>query len=225
MPGGAALGGGAAAPGTLVVLLGLATLVPLVFMSLTAFVKISTVLQIVRGALGAPSIPSNVVVLALSAALAALAMAPVGERIVERATPVLERPDLGSLDGLRALGRAAWEPLHDFLRANSAERERDRFLELAREARPPEERASVAPDSAAVVVPAFITTELMEAFALGFALYLPFVVLDLLVANVLVALGVAALSPTQVSLPFKLLLFVAIDGWGLLAEALVASYR
>jgi len=76
-----------------------------------------------------------------------------------------------------------------------------------------------------VLVPAFMTTELYEAFALGFLVYLPFLVLDLVVANVLLALGMQMLQPTQVSLPFKLLLFVAIDGWGLLARALVTGYH
>jgi type III secretion protein R len=76
-----------------------------------------------------------------------------------------------------------------------------------------------------VLVPAFVTTELTEAFAIGFLIFLPFLVIDLVIANVLLALGMQMLSPTQVSLPFKLLLFVAIDGWGLLAQALVAGYH
>ena len=76
-----------------------------------------------------------------------------------------------------------------------------------------------------MLVPAFVVTELTEAFAIGFLIYLPFLVIDLVVANVLLALGMQMLNPTQVSLPFKLLLFVAIDGWGLLAQALVSGYR
>ena len=75
-----------------------------------------------------------------------------------------------------------------------------------------------------VVIPAFLVTELLEAFTLGFAIYLPFLVIDLVVANVLIGLGMQMMNPTQISLPFKLLLFVAADGWGLLAEALVTGY-
>jgi type III secretion protein R len=82
----------------------------------------------------------------------------------------------------------------------------------------------VARDDFIVLIPAFMITELMEAFALGFVLYLPFLVIDLVIANVLLSLGMQMLNPTQVSLPFKLLLFVAIDGWGLLARALVTGY-
>jgi type III secretion protein R len=80
-------------------------------------------------------------------------------------------------------------------------------------------------DDLSVIVPAFVVTELLEAFALGFAIYLPFLVIDLVVANVLLALGMQMLNPGQISLPFKLLLFVAIDGWGLLAQTLVTGYK
>jgi type III secretion protein R len=120
---------------------------------------------------------------------------------------------------------AVREPLRDFLDHNTAAREKVRFLRVAQAARPQADRAGVAARDFAVLVPAFVTTELAEAFLLGFAIYLPFLVIDLVVANVLLALGMQMLQPTQVSLPFKLLLFVGIDGWGLLAEALVAGYR
>ena len=80
-------------------------------------------------------------------------------------------------------------------------------------------------DDLSVLVPAFVVTELTEAFAIGFLIFLPFLVLDLVVANILMSLGMQMLNPTQVSLPFKLLLFVAIDGWGLLAQSLVSGYR
>ena len=97
--------------------------------------------------------------------------------------------------------------------------------EIARAARPRAERAKVGRDDLVIVIPAVVVTELLEAFALGFAIYLPFLIIDLVVSNVLLALGMQMMSPTQVSLPFKLLLFVAIDGWGLLAQALVTGYR
>jgi len=111
------------------------------------------------------------------------------------------------------------------LRANSDAKERARFVAVAKEARPEADRASVQSTDFTVLVPAFVVTELGEAFAIGFLLYLPFLVIDMVVANVLLALGMQMLSPTQVSLPFKLLLFVAIDGWGLLARSLVAGYH
>lgn len=224
---GAPLQGGAALaePLTLVVVLAAAGLLPFAFMSLTAFVKISTVLHIVRGAIGAPSVPSNVVILALSSALTVLAMASVGSQIAARAAPVLENKQSDSLELVTGLARAAADPLRGFLEQNASDQERGRFLELAQNARAADASLPEAsPSDWTVVIPAFITTELLEAFALGFALYLPFLVIDLLVSNVLLALGMQMMNPTQVSLPFKLLLFVAVDGWGLLAQALLRGY-
>lgn len=211
-------------PIALVVALALVSLLPFLFMGVTAFVKISTVLQIVRSAIGAQSVPSNTVVMALATALTLIAMAPVGEKIVARTTPLLS----GKHDTTALIEKgidAVREPMREFLKANASEKERARFFEVARDARPEAERDKVGADDLSVLVPAFVVTELTEAFAVGFLIYLPFLVLDLVVANVLLALGMQMLNPTQVSLPFKLLLFVAIDGWGLLAQALVAGYR
>jgi type III secretion protein R len=213
-------------PMTLVVILGLAALLPFAFMTLTAFVKISTVLQIVRGAIGAQNIPSSTVIMALAGALTLLAMAPVGSRIEERARPLFEPgAQADTSTWVIALAQATREPMRDFLSANTSAREKNRFFEIARAARPPAERDSVGRTDFVILVPAFVVSELIAAFALGFALYLPFLVIDLVVSNVLLALGMQMMNPTQVSLPFKLLLFVAIDGWGQLAQALVTGYR
>jgi type III secretion protein R len=212
-------------PVALIIALALVSLAPFVFMSLTAFLKISTVLHIVRGAIGAQNVPSNTVVMALSAALALVAMAPVGSRIADRAAPVLADPAASDTAVLvRGLVDATQEPMRAFLKANASPTERNRFYEVARAARPEKERGEVGRDDVLVLIPAFMVTELMEAFALGFIIYLPFLIIDLVVANVLLSLGMQMLSPTQVSLPFKLLLFVAVDGWGLLARALVTGY-
>lgn len=213
-------------PLALVVALALVALLPFVFMSVTAFVKISTVLQIVRGAIGAQSVPSSTVVLALASALTLLAMAPVGQRIADRAAPLLAAPKTpdtltlvqGGIDAFR-------EPIRDFLKANASPVEKERFLAVAQKARPEPDRAAVTVDDLTVLIPSFIVTELGEAFAIGFLIYLPFLVIDLVVANILLALGMQMLSPTQVSLPFKLLLFVAIGGWGLLSQALASGYH
>lgn len=213
-------------PLALVVALALVSLLPFVFMSVTAFVKISTVLQITKSALGAQSVPSNTVIMALAAALTLLAMAPVGQRIADRAAPLVadSRPKDTSVLITKGID-AVREPMRDFMKANASERERARFYRVAVEARPEAERSKVGQDDISVLVPSFVVTELTEAFAIGFLIFLPFLVIDLVVSNVLLALGMQQLNPTQVSLPFKLLLFVAIDGWGLLAQALVSGYR
>ncbi len=213
-------------PIVLVVALALVSLLPFAFMTVTAFVKIATVLQIVRSAIGAQSVPSNTVIMALAGALTLIAMAPVGDRILARAGPLLSGKDAGDTVAMVDRGiDAVREPMRDFLRANASDTERTRFLEVARDARAPAERAAVGPDDLTVLVPAFVVTELGEAFAIGFLVFLPFLVIDLVVSNVLLALGMQMMSPTQVSLPFKLLLFVVIDGWGLLARSLVAGYH
>ena len=196
-------------------------------MGVTAFVKISTVLQIVRSAIGAQSVPSNTVIMALATALTLIAMAPVGQRILDRTMPLVQSRT--AKDDTTALVEkgidAVREPMREFLEKNASEKERARFLVVAKNARPEAERAKVTASDLSVLVPAFVVTELTEAFAIGFLVYLPFLIIDLVVANVLLALGMQMLNPTQVSLPFKLLLFVAIDGWGLLAQALVSGYR
>ena len=211
-------------PLLLVVGLALVALLPFAFMAVTAFLKISTVLQIVRGAIGAQNIPSNAVVMALSLVLTLIAMAPVGSRIADRAEPLLDEADQATSELVTTAFEAVVEPVRDFLAANVSQRERARFYELARRSRPEAERDRVDSGDLLVLVPAFMVTELIEAFALGFAIYLPFLVIDLVVANVLLSLGMQMMNPTQVSLPFKLLLFVAVDGWGLLSQALVTGY-
>ena len=212
-------------PIALILALGLASILPFAFMTLTAFVKISTVLQIVRGAIGAQNVPSNTLIMALAAALTLVAMAPVGSRIADRAAPFLEQPGRDTASWVIGMIEATREPLRDFLAANASPREQTRFFELARSSRPEAERGAVGRRDFIVVIPAFVVTELLEAFALGFAIYLPFLIIDLVISNVLLALGMQMMSPNQVSLPFKLLLFVAIDGWGLLAQALVSGYK
>lgn len=200
----------------LLVVIGLA---PLAFLSLTAFVKIGTVLQIVRSAIGAAGVPSSAVVMALSAALTVVAMAPVGSQIGNGLAPLAGRLANPEPDDLSLAWRAVAEPLREFMQDHASPSERNRFLRLARRRNP-----VVAERDFVVLIPAFIVSELLAAFSLGLTLYVPFLVVDLVVANLLVGLGLSALSPAQVSTPLKLLLFVSLRGWGLLAETLLAGY-
>jgi type III secretion protein R len=214
-------------PIVLVVALAVVSLLPFAFMTVTAFVKIATVLQIVRSAIGAQSVPSSTVIMALAGALTLLAMAPVGQEIVDRAAPLFVGSRQHDTTALVREGMGAViSPMKEFLRKNASDVERARFVDVAKSARSRSAaaRADVAPDDLTVLIPAFVVTELTEAFAIGFLIYLPFLVIDLVVSSVLLALGMQMMTPTQVSLPFKLLLFVAIDGWGLLARALVIGY-
>ncbi len=214
-------------PIALVAALALVSLLPFAFMTVTAFVKIATVLQIVRSAIGAQGVPSSTVIMALAGVLTVVAMAPVGDKIAARAAPLLERGTRDTVTLVREGVAAVREPLREFLLANASDVERARFLDVARKARTASGAATadVAPDDLTVLLPSFVVTELGEAFAVGFLIYLPFLVIDLVVSNVLLALGMQMMSPTQVSMPFKLLLFVAVDGWALLARSLIEGYR
>ncbi len=154
-------------PLALVVALALVSLLPFVFMTLTSFVKISTVLQIVRGAVGAQNVPSGAVIMALSGALTILAMAPLGSQILERAAPLWDGKAKDTSALVAGLVDATRDPMRGFLRANASERERVRFFEVAKNARPEPDRAEVGTDDFVVLVPAFVTSELYQAFALG----------------------------------------------------------
>jgi type III secretion protein R len=156
----------------------------------------------------------------LALVLTMLVMAPVARRTADvlRAAP----PERGVEASLATLERASG-PLREFLGRFARPDDRAAFLDVARRLAPPG-AAAPAEDDLAVLAPAFAVSELRRAFTIGFLVFLPFLVVDLVVANVLLALGLTQLSPTSVSLPFKLLLFVAVDGWRLLARALALSY-
>jgi type III secretion protein R len=207
-------------PADLLVLLGALALAPIALVTLTSFLKISVVLSIARSALGAPQVPPNTVVTGLALLLTALVMAPVAEEAAAAARSAPAARDVAAT--LDAAGRAA-VPLKAFLARHARADDRAAFLDLARRLRGPAAEAATEGDLA-VLAPAFVVSELRRAFTIGFLVFLPFLVVDLVVANVLLALGLTQLSPTSVALPFKLLLFVAVDGWRLLARGLALSY-
>jgi type III secretion protein R len=232
----AAKGGGAASMGMtsrpLVMIFAMAalSLVPFALILMTSFVRIAVVLSILKSAIGTPSIPPNQVITGLSLLLTLYVMAPTGERIYKAVEPVLGRgagADLVSGESVAALEAAALrakEPIRDFLLKHSAPRDRTMFFNLALRMRTPAERVGITDRDLLVVVPAFLTSELRRAFEVGFLLFVPFLVVDMVIANLLLALGMHMLSPTTVSLPFKLLLFVLADGWQLILRGLVESY-
>lgn len=225
-------------PLLLVILLGVLTLVPFVLLVGTSFVKVSVVLGLVRNALGTQQVPSNMVITGLAAILTLHIMAPTGAAVAEAAGPLVTRAlaaDPSHPDAVQSLV-AAWDaakrPLRRFLRANSSARDRALFLDLARRARSRQVSQSATTsatlptaDDFSVLLPAFVVSELTSAFAIGFLIFLPFLIVDLVIANLLTALGMQMVSPTTISLPFKLLLFILSDGWYLIARALVLGYR
>jgi len=213
----------AGSPLAMMSLLAVMSLLPFAVLMLTSFSKIAVVLSLARSALGTQQAPPTLVLTGLAAVLSAHIMAPVMERMYEAGTIAYQEVESGA-QMLTAAERAT-EPLRTFLVKHGSAEERARFVELARELRPPEEANQVQEQNLFIIIPAFVITELKEAFQIGFLIFLPFLVLDMVIANVLLALGMQTLSPSQVSLPFKILLFVAVDGWALLARGLILGYR
>jgi type III secretion protein R len=224
---------GASSPLVLVIILGALAIAPFALIMLTSFVKISVVLSILRNALGTQQVPPNQVITGLSLILTIFIMSPVAEKMKEQAGTVDETGAIFSEASVKTLFEAARrgsEPLREFLERNAGPKDRRLFLELARHMA--ERNHKDAADIEAiterdfrVVVPAFVTSQLSAAFIIGFLLFIPFLVIDMVVSNVLQAMGMFMLSPTVISLPFKLLLFVLINGWVLLIQNLVLSFR
>jgi type III secretion protein R len=220
----------ASRPLVLILAMAALSLIPFAFLMVTSFVRISVVLSILRSAIGTPSVPPTQVLTGLAMVLTIAVMAPTGERMYLAVAPSLGMAagaDLTSAETIVALETAAdkgKEPLRDFLLKHTGGGDRASFFALALKMRPAAERASVSDRDFAVLVPAFVTCELRRAFQIGFLLFIPFLVVDMVIANLLLALGMHMLSPTTVSLPFKLLLFVLCDGWNLVIRGLLESY-
>ncbi len=206
------------------------SLIPFALLMTTCFVRVAVVLSILRSAIGTPQVPPTQVLTGLALILTLYVMAPTGERMYRAVEPVLgmgagaEMASGETVKALEAASQRAKEPLRDFLLKHADRRDRALFHGLALKMRTPAERAGITDRDLMVVVPAFVTSELRRAFEIGFLLFIPFLVVDMVIANLLLSLGMHMLSPTTVSLPFKLLLFVLADGWHLVVRGLVESY-
>src|SRR5436190_15582281 len=202
-----------------VVLLALA---PFIAVMVTSFTKLVVVLSLLRNALGLQQVPPNVVLNGLALVLSVYVMYPVG---TEMAAKMQGIGDIGnSTQSMLRAADVAKEPLREFLLKHSRPIERAFFLKTAQKSLKPEQSASLTERDFLVVVPAFTVSELSVAFEIGFLIFLPFLVIDLVISNILMAMGMQMLSPTTVSMPFKLLLFVLIDGWVKLTHGLILTY-
>lgn len=207
-------------PTGLLVLLAGMSLLPLMVVCTTCFLKVSVVLMIVRNAIGVQQVPPSIVVYALALSATVLVMMPVGQRVAALAQERLAHASRVELADLQAIA----EPLRGFMVAHTVPEHRARFRAMAQRQQPGGAQAVTSDTDYAVLLPAFVTSELTLAFKIGFALYVPFVVIDLLLSNLLLALGMQMVSPMVLSAPIKILLFVMLDGWTLLTESLVQSY-
>jgi flagellar biosynthetic protein FliP len=200
----------------LIGLLTVLSLAPSILVMATAFTRIVVVLSLLRTAIGLQSAPPNAVMVSLALFLTAFVMQPTFEEAYANGIqPVVE----GTME-LQQGAEAAVVPFHRFMRENVREADVALFLDLAEEEAP--ETAEEL--SLRVLVPAFMISELRRAFEIGFLIYLPFVIIDMVVSSILMSMGMMMLPPIVVSLPFKLVFFVLVDGWGLLAGSLVRSF-
>ena len=198
-------------------------LLPFVAMMVTSYTKIVVVLGLLRQALGVQQVPPNMVLNGVAIIVSAYIMAPVA----------MESYDAMKAQGFASTSSAqigqvidvAKEPVRRFLAKHAQTREKEFFLKSATQVWPPERARELKPDDLIVLAPAFTLSELTAAFKIGFLIYLAFVVVDLIIANVLLALGLSQVTPTQVAIPFKLLLFVVLDGWSTLLHGLILTYR
>ena len=200
----------------LVALMTVLSLAPSILVMVTSFTRIVVVLSLLRTALGTATAPPNTVIISLALFLTAFVMGPAFERAYDLGVKPLVNNEITAE---QAFERAS-DPFRAFMLKNVREKDLKLFVDMSREAAParPEDL------SLRVLVPAFMISELKRAFEIGFLLFLPFLVIDLVVASVLMSMGMMMLPPVVVSLPFKLIFFVLVDGWSLVAGSLVQSY-
>lgn len=222
---------GVSRPLVMLTVLAALAMVPFVVMMATSFVKIAVVLALIRNALGTQQVPPNVVITGLALILTIYVMMPVGYDVYRAAGSVINQgtnqPLLSqaSVEMLIKASSQGKEPVREFLLKHVHAKERSLFFNLAQKLVTNEEdRAKITDKDFVNIIPAFCISELTEAFQIGFVIFLPFLIIDIVVANILLSLGMFQISPITLSLPFKLLLFVLVDGWHLITKGLILGY-
>lgn len=209
--------GGGASPLTIVLLLGVVSIVPALLMMVTAFTRIVIVLGFTRSALGSQQIPPNQVIIGLSLFLTLFVMAPTFTQVNEQAIQPLMKNKITT----GVAFEKAQEPFKAFMLKQVREKDLGLFVKLSNKPAP-KNRQDI---SISTLIPAFVLSELRTAFLIGFVIFLPFLVIDFVVSAALSAMGMMMLPPVLISMPFKLLLFVAADGWYLVVSSLVRSFN
>lgn len=207
-------------------------LLPFIIMLLTSFIKIVVVLSLLRSALGAQQAPPNQVINGVAFMLSLYVMFPTALKMYDAAEDVITRPDspvqLFSKETsayILEVAKYAKEPLRDFLKINSSPNHHVLFYRMSYKVLPKEFRDNLKTDDFMVLIPAYITSQLKDAFEIGVLIYIPFFVIDLVTSNILLAMGMMMLSPVTISMPLKLFLLVMLDGWTLLIQGLVSTFR
>ncbi len=201
----------------ILVLLTILTLAPAILVMMTSFTRVVVVLSFVRNALATNQMPPNQVLIGLALFLTFFVMAPTWQAVNETA---LQPYLAGDITQQEAIDKASM-PVREFMYKNTREKDLELFVSMAKMPRP--ETPEDVPTH--VMVPAFVISELKTAFQLGFIIFIPFIVIDMIVASVLMSMGMLMLPPVMISLPFKILLFVMVDGWHLVVRSLLLSFR
>jgi type III secretion protein R len=206
----------------IIVFMTAAGLIPFFVVTMTGFLKISVVMFLLRNALGIQQTPPNLLLYGIALVLTVYVTAPLLNNIYGRlvAHPI----DVSSVDNLAATANELKQPIQAYLARFTQTQERQFFVSATTRIWPEEARADLKDDDLVVLMPAFVSSELTRAFEIGFLLYLPFLVIDLVVSNVLMAMGMIMVSPTLISVPLKIFLFVSVDGWSRLMHGLILSY-
>lgn len=207
--------------GMIIVIAGLG-LLPLAVVTMTSFLKIAVVLFLIRNALGIQQTPPNLVLYGIALVLTVYITTPLVGEITYRLET--QGGSFDSIEEIRESGALLREPLQEYLSLYANERERAFFLDATRSIWSEQARENLQEDDLVVLIPAFVTSELVRAFQIGFLIYIPFLVIDLVVANVLMAMGMVMVAPPLISVPLKIFLFVAVDGWSRLMHGLILSY-
>jgi len=207
---------GAATGVQLLVLLTVLSLAPALLIMVTSFTRIIIVLSLVRNAIGVPQLPPNQVLLGIAFLLTVFVMAPVWTVVNRDALQPYLAGDLPQGEAVRV----AEAPVREFMLAQTREKDLELFVSMSQDTKP----ANIDEIPTYVIIPGFILSELKTAFQMGFVIFVPFLVIDIVVSSALLAMGMMMLPPVVVSLPFKILLFVLVDGWSLIIGSLVTSF-
>jgi flagellar biosynthesis protein FliP len=200
----------------LILLMGSLSLLPFVFITMTSFLRYVIVFSILKTAMGTQQVPPGIVLVGMALVLTLYTMSPVFSEMGDRIEPMLAQKQ-----SVIKLFEGVSDPLKHFMMRQTREADVEFFVKLARKSPPSNANELTLWE----VAPAYLISELRTSFEIGFVLFIPFIVLDIVVSNILLALGMMMLSPTIISLPFKILIFVAIDGWSLVVNGLVQSFN
>jgi type III secretion protein R len=217
---------------TQAVMLSIMALFPFIIMILTSFLKIVIVLSLLRTALGVQQAPPNQIINGVAFMLSLFIMYPTVLKMYDASSAMINSGQIPdsftspeSSAYIVAIASVAGEPLREFLKKNSSVKHQALFFRMAYRMLPEEHRGSLTPSDFMILVPSFITSQLKDAFEIGVLIYIPFFVIDLVTSNILLAMGMMMLSPVTISMPLKLFLLVMLDGWTLLIEGLVNTFR